>query len=259
DNSIIFIQSHVYEHCQLNWILNCYSYFGELTRMTQFKSKSKDDITNLNAGLFSYPILMASDVLLYQSDKVLVGLDQKQHLEFIIRIAKRFNNTVGEKIFTIPAILLSQYSSKIMSLLAPRKKMSKSDTNKNNTIFLLDSIHSIKKKISHAITDSDKPAKIYYDTKNKPGISNLLTIFSSITGKKISELEIDFSGYTYSKFKKELSEVLSIKISKLQKLYLEYRQDESLLEKIANEGAIKARHYAQCTIKNVYKYLNLMK
>lgn len=257
DNSIIFIQSHIYEHAQLNWILNCYSHFGELIRMTQFKSKSKDNRNNINIGLLNYPILMASDILLYQTNFVLVGRDQKQHLELVANIARRFNNSYGKKIFSIPSILLSQQGSKIMSLLDPERKMSKSNLNQRNTIFLLEEIDSIRKKIKNAVTDSEKPARIYYDSKRKPGISNLLTVFSCLTGKTISALESEFSGNTYGEFKNILSDVLSKKIHQLQISYFKCRKDESYLEKVALNGAIRARQYAKETLKTVYHVLGL--
>ncbi|MCW5196432.1 tryptophan--tRNA ligase [Buchnera aphidicola (Pemphigus obesinymphae)] len=255
--SIIFVQSHVYEHAQLNWILNCYSYFGELTRMTQFKSKFKNVNKNINVALFNYPILMASDILLYQTNHVLVGLDQKQHLELVIDIANRFNTIYGKKVFTIPSVLLSQQGSKIMSLLEPVKKMSKSNVNKNNSIFLLEKIDSIRKKIKKSVTDSEQPAKIYYNIEKKPGISNLLTIFSCITGKTIFELEKEFAGKLYGEFKESLFDALSTLILKIQRSYSLYRKDESYLEKIMIKGALQARKYARRTLKNVYDVLGL--
>ncbi|WP_343377669.1 tryptophan--tRNA ligase [Buchnera aphidicola (Formosaphis micheliae)] len=256
--SIIFVQSHVYEHAQLNWILNCYAYCGELMRMTQFKSKSKEcHNNNVNIGLLNYPILMASDILLYQTKKVLVGSDQKQHLELASKIAMRFNKIYKKNIFTIPEILLSQSGSKIMSLLEPDKKMSKSNVNTKNTIFLLEDIQCIKNKIKCAVTDSNNSSKIYYNVLEKPGISNLMTIFSGITGKSITELEIEFSNVMYSKFKDELSDVLSIKIKQIQKSYCRYRKDEVYLKDIVVKGAEKAREYAQKTLRRVYKLLYL--
>jgi tryptophanyl-tRNA synthetase len=256
ENSIIFIQSHIYEHAQLNWILNCYSYFGELIRMTQFKSKSKDNRNNVNIGLLNYPILMASDILLYQTNFVLVGYDQKQHLELVANLARRFNTVHGKKIFTIPSILLSQQGSKIMSLLDPTRKMSKSNINQKNTIFLLEGIDSIRKKIKNAVTDSETPARIYCSVR-KPGISNLLTIFSCLTGKTISELESEFSGKAYGEFKNILSDVVSNLINQLQISYFKYRKDESYLENIALNGALRAREYAKKTLKTVHHVIGL--
>jgi len=225
--------------------------------MTQFKSKSKDNKNNINIGLLNYPILMASDILLYQTNFVLVGHDQKQHLELVANLARRFNTLYGKKIFAIPSILLSQQGSKIMSLLDPTRKMSKSNVNQRNTIFLLEEIDSIRKKIKNAITDSEKPARIYYDSKRKPGISNLLTIFSCLTGKTISELESEFSGKVYGEFKNILSDVLSNLINQLQISYFKYRKDESYLEKIALNGALRAREYAKKTLKTVYHVVGL--
>ncbi|WAI03402.1 tryptophan--tRNA ligase [Buchnera aphidicola] len=259
NKSIIFVQSHVYQHSQLNWILNCFSQFSELLRMTQFKIKritENNYIKKTNVGLFNYPILMASDILLYQTNFVPVGQDQKQHLELTRKIAHRVNALYG-KIFTLPTPLISQYGSKIMSLLEPRKKMSKSDINKKNVIFLLDDISDVILKIKNAVTDSEKLSKIYYDIEKKPGISNLLEIFSAITNKEINVLSKELEGVMYAEFKNMVATHLSNFLSKLQKSYIKYRSDESYLKKIAYEGAIKAQLKSEKTIQNIYSKLGL--
>jgi tryptophanyl-tRNA synthetase len=258
--SIIFIQSHVYQHSQLNWILNCFSQFSELLRMTQFKAKKSMDgkyVQHTNVGLFNYPVLMASDILLYQTNFVPVGQDQKQHVELTRTIAKRFNSVYGN-IFTLPEPLIHQYGSKIMSLLEPKKKMSKSDLNKNNVIFLLDDIRSVILKIKHAVTDSDRPSKIDYHLINKPGIANLLEILSAITNKEINVLLQELDGMMYSELKSIVSDCLSKFLSKLQKSYHYYRNNESYLKKIAYEGAIKAQLRSEETLKIIHSKLGIV-
>ncbi|BBI01411.1 tryptophanyl-tRNA synthetase [Buchnera aphidicola (Nipponaphis monzeni)] len=250
--SIVFVQSHVYEHCQLQWLLSCFTYFGELSRMTQFKKKSINYCNN--AGLFNYPILMASDILLYQSDKVPIGIDQIQHLELTRNIAKRLNALYGD-LFKVPTPIIFKQGGKIFSLQNPTKKMSKSDPNKDNSIFLLEKVDTLKKKIQKSKTDSDNPPTIFYDYKNKPGISNLLNIFSILTNTKISVLEKDFVGVKYSDFKNLLANVISNKLSYLQKSYFMYRKDETYLYSIAREGADKARLIAQSTFKKIQEVI----
>ncbi|QCI22961.1 tryptophan--tRNA ligase [Buchnera aphidicola] len=260
NKSIIFIQSHVCQHSQLNWILNCFSQFSELLRMTQFKIKRKIEkncAKRTSAALFNYPILMAADILLYQTNFVPVGRDQKQHVELTRNIANRFNSLYGN-IFTLPEPLITQYGSKIMSLLEPHKKMSKSDVNKNNVIFLLDDIPNIVLKIRHAFTDSEMPSKIYYDIEKKPGISNLLEILSSITNKDINVLLKELEGIMYSEFKNIVADSLSKFLFKLQKSYNNYRCDESYLKKIAYEGAIKCQLKSEKTLKNIHDKLGLI-
>jgi len=254
--STIFVQSDVYEHCQLFWILSCYSYFGELSRMTQFKSKYTKKNNN-NAGLFNYPILMASDILLYQTNTVLIGNDQLQHLELTRKLAIRLNSLYNSNLFTIPLALIPSRGGKILSLQEPIKKMSKSDVNMNNSIFLLEDSKSIIKKVQNAVTDSDIPPTICYDYKNKTGISNLLNIFSIITNKEISDLERQFSGVMYKEFKNILSDVIVNKLKDLKKNYFIYRNDESYLKKIIIQGAEKARVQAQKTLVKIKTVLNL--
>ncbi|CAL1329314.1 Tryptophan--tRNA ligase [Candidatus Providencia siddallii] len=259
--SIIFTQSHVPQHSQLNWILNCFTYFGELTRMTQFKDKIIKQIKNINSGLFNYPVLMASDILIYQTNKVPVGIDQKQHIELCRNIAKRFNKIYG-KIFSIPEQLIDYENNKstIMGLQEPTKKMSKSDLNINNIITLMDNPKIISKKIKYALTDSEKQENnIYYDIKNKPGISNLLNILSGFTGKKITDLENEFKGYKYNFLKNTVSDVISNFLIEIQKQFNYIRKDEILLKEIIKNGAQKAIERAQITLNKVYEIIGFIK
>ena len=196
EKSTIFIQSHVPEHAQLNWILNCYTQMGELNRMTQYKDKSQKSEANMNAGLFTYPVLMAADILLYKADRVPVGDDQKQHLELARDIATRFNNVHGET-FTVPDPYIPDFGARVMSLQEPTKKMSKSDTNPSNFIGLLEDPKKITKKIKRAVTDSDEQANIYFDVAEKPGVSNLLSLLSCCTGQTIEQLVPQYEDKMY--------------------------------------------------------------
>ncbi|XBC45174.1 MAG: tryptophan--tRNA ligase [Buchnera aphidicola (Schlechtendalia chinensis)] len=255
--NIIFLQSHVHQHAQLNWFLNCYTYCGELSRMTQFKNKSKRSIKNINSGLLNYPVLMASDILLYDTNVVPIGHDQIQHLELTRNIARRFNSCYGN-IFTIPDKYVFGRNCNILSLLDPDKKMSKSDSNRNNVIFLLESIDSISKKIALAVTDSNSPPSIHYDIINKKGISNLLNIFSGLTDRTISNLELEFSGKSYQDFKSDIIEVISDFIKNLQSSYFYYRKNEDYLKKILNDGAFKACIKADTMLKKVKSAIGLI-
>jgi len=249
--SIVFIQSHVPEHSQLNWLLNCYTYFGELSRMTQFKDKSERYVDNINIGLFNYPVLMAADILLYQTNYVPVGDDQKQHIELIRKIAKRFNNIYG-KIFTVPESFIPKYGARVMSLLEPTKKMSKSDSNRNNIITLLEEPKSVVKKIKSAVTDSDKPPLVFYDPINKPSVSNLIDILEGVSGIPIAQLEKDFYGKMYSSLKETVADAVSSMLINLQKKYYAIRSDETYLNNILSVGAEKASALASVTLARVY-------
>ncbi|HBV38886.1 MAG TPA: tryptophan--tRNA ligase [Erwinia sp.] len=250
--STIFVQSHVPEHTQLSWILNCYTYFGELSRMTQFKDKSTRYEENINAGLFDYPVLMAADILLYQTTQVPVGEDQKQHLELSRDVAARFNALYGD-IFKVPEPFIPKSGARVMSLLEPTKKMSKSDDNRNNVIGLLEDPKSVVKKIKRAMTDGDEPPVVRYDVKNKAGVSNLLDILSGVTGTSIPELEKQFEGQMYGHLKGAVAEAVSAMLSELQERYHRYRDDEAFLEQVMRDGAVKARAQAQETLKKVYE------
>ncbi|MGC0926485.1 tryptophan--tRNA ligase [Pantoea agglomerans] len=250
--STIFVQSHVPEHTQLSWILNCYAYFGELSRMTQFKDKSARYEENINAGLFDYPVLMAADILLYQTHQVPVGEDQKQHLELSRDIAHRFNAIYGD-IFKVPEPLIPKSGARVMSLLEPTKKMSKSDDNRNNVIGLLEDPKAVVKKIKRAVTDSEEPPVVRYDIKEKAGVSNLLDILSGVTGKTIAELEQEFEGKMYGHLKGAVADAVSGMLSELQERYHSFRNDEALLDQVMRDGAAKARVQAQETLKKVYQ------
>ncbi len=250
--STIFVQSHVPEHTQLSWILNCYAYFGELSRMTQFKDKSARYEENINAGLFDYPVLMAADILLYQTHQVPVGEDQKQHLELSRDIAARFNALYGD-VFKIPEPFIPKSGARVMSLLEPTKKMSKSDENRNNVIGLLEDTKAVVKKIKRAVTDSAEPPVVRYDIKEKAGVSNLLDILSGVTGKPIPQLEQEFEGKMYGHLKGEVAEAVSGMLSELQERYYRFRNDEALLNQVMRDGAAKARAHAQETLKKVYE------
>lgn len=250
--STIFVQSHVPEHTQLSWVLNCYSYFGELSRMTQFKDKSARFADNINAGLFDYPVLMAADILLYQTHQVPVGEDQKQHLELSRDIAQRFNALYGD-IFKVPEPFIPKSGARVMSLLEPTKKMSKSDDNRNNVIGLLEDPKAVVKKIKRAVTDSDEPPVVRYDVVNKAGVSNLLDILSAVTGKSIPDLEQEFAGQMYGHLKGAVADAVSGMLSELQDRYHHYRNDEAFLQQVMRDGAEKARAKANATLKKVYE------
>ncbi|UAJ66157.1 tryptophan--tRNA ligase [Candidatus Schneideria nysicola] len=257
NKSIIFLQSHVPEHSQLCWLLNCYTYFGELNRMTQFKNKSLHYTDNINVGLFNYPVLMAADILLYQTNKVPVGEDQRQHLELICNIAKRFNTLYG-KVFTIPESYIPQTGCRIMSLLNPYKKMSKSDTDSHNRIGLLDHPDLVRKKILRAITDSDNPPVIRYDPIYKPGVSNLLSILSGFSGTSIECLELTFQGKVYSQLKQVVSDAVLTVLIRLQQRYFRLRSDETYLKQILSKGAEQAKVRAQTTLEKVYNVIGFL-
>ncbi|OBX05415.1 tryptophan--tRNA ligase [Gallibacterium genomosp. 3] len=258
NKSTIFVQSHVPEHAQLAWVLNCYTYFGEMGRMTQFKDKSARYEGNVSVGLFTYPVLMAADILLYQAKQVPVGDDQKQHLEITRDIAQRFNALYGN-IFTIPEVFIPKAGARVMSLLDPTKKMSKSDDNRNNVIGLLEDPKAVAKKIKRAVTDSEEPPRVKFDIENKPGVSNLLSILSAITDKSIPELEAEFEGKMYGHLKNAVAEEVSSMLTQLQERYYHYRNNEELLNKILHEGAEKARAKAKETLDQVYQAVGFVK
>ncbi|EGD52924.1 tryptophanyl-tRNA synthetase [Thermoanaerobacter ethanolicus JW 200] len=248
----IFIQSHVPAHAELAWLLQCITYFGELSRMTQFKDKSKGK-ESVSVGLFTYPDLMAADILLYNTHYVPVGEDQKQHLELTRDIAQRFNNRFGET-FVVPEPMILKLGARIMSLTDPTKKMSKSDSDPNNRINLLDEPSVIKKKIMRAVTDSETEIRI--DWENKPGVSNLLTIYSLFTGMEIEEVVNKFKGQGYGTLKKELAEVVIDKLTVIQKNYKDLSRDYVL--KVLKEGAERAQAVAEKTLKEVKEKMGLI-
>ena len=251
--NIMFIQSHVPQHAELGWVLGCYTQFGELSRMTQFKAKSKQHADNITSGLFTYPVLMAADILLYQADLVPVGVDQKQHLELTRDIAIRFNNIYGD-VFTVPEPYIPKAGAKIMSLQEPEKKMSKSDENTNAFIALLDPPDVIARKLKRAVTDSDGEIRF---AEEKPGVSNLLTIYSAITGKAMLECEKEFAGQGYGVLKQGVTDAVIAELEPLQKRYHEVRGDKAFLEKIMTENAEKAAYAARKTLSKVQRRIGL--
>jgi tryptophanyl-tRNA synthetase len=258
NKSTVFIQSHVPEHAELAWILNCATYMGELNRMTQFKDKSQKHEHNINAGLFNYPVLMAADILLYQTELVPVGADQKQHLELTRDLATRYNNRFGRDLFKIPEPFIAPATAggRIMSLQDPTSKMSKSDDNKNNLIALLDDPKTIIKKFKKAVTDSGEV--IEYDLENKPGVSNLLTIYSVISGKSIDEVVKQFEGKMYGHLKVELGELVADYLAPLQQRFYQLRDDETYLRDILKLGADRAREQAQKTLRDVQQTIGFV-
>ena len=247
--SSIFIQSHVSAHAELAWVLNCYTYMGELNRMTQFKDKSKKHNANINAGLFTYPILMASDILLYQADLVPVGADQKQHLELARNIAERFNNEYSPT-FKVPEPFIPKHGARIMSLQNPESKMSKSDVNVNNFIGLLDDEQTIIKKIKRSVTDSG--SEVNYENGGE-GLKNLINIYSLLSGDKITTIESRYLNKGYKEFKEGLSEVIIESLRPIQRNYHSLINDKGFLEGILKEGSDNARYRARKTIQKVYR------
>jgi tryptophanyl-tRNA synthetase len=257
DKSSIFMQSHVPEHAQLAWVLNCYTQMGELNRMTQFKDKSLRNASNINVGLYSYPVLQAADILIYQANKVPVGEDQKQHLELTRDIATRFNNIYGQ-VLTIPEPFIPESGARVMSLQEPSKKMSKSDDNPNNIIGLLDTPKNLTKKIKRAVTDSDEKARIYFDIAEKPGVSNLLSLLSCATGKSVESLVPQYEDKMYGHLKTDVAEALVNMLSPIQEEYARIRNDQDYLHQVLRNSAAKAREKASVTLSKTYKALGFI-
>ncbi len=257
EENILFIQSHVPAHAQLAWILNCYTYMGELSRMTQFKDKSKKHADNINAGLFTYPVLMAADILLYQADLVPVGKDQMQHIEITRDIAERFNGIYGN-VFKIPEGFMPKAGAKIMSLQEPTKKMSKSDENEKAYISMLDDFNIIAKKIKSAVTDSEGIIEYRENDETKAGINNLLTIMSAVTGNSIDKLVSNYSGKGYGEFKSDVAEAVVEHIRPIRKKYDELSEDKQYLIDIYTKGAERANKIAQRTLNKVYKKIGFI-
>jgi len=254
EDTLLFIQSHVPQHAELAWVLNCYTMFGELSRMTQFKDKSQKHSDNINAGLFTYPTLMAADILLYQTDCVPVGDDQKQHVELCRDIAGRFNNIYGD-VFKMPEPLIPKVGARIMSLTEPNKKMSKSDTNENSFILLMDNPDDIMRKFKRAVTDSE--AKVEF-REGKDGINNLMSIYSIATGKSFNEIEAEFDGKGYGDFKAAVGEAVVEMLRPVREKASELLKNKDYLEGIYKESASKAAYLAQKTINKVYKKIGFV-
>ena len=248
EKNIMFIQSHVPQHAELSWVLGCYTQFGELSRMTQFKDKAKKHADNITAGLFTYPVLMASDILLYQSDLVPVCDDQRQHVELCRDIATRFNNWFPDT-FTIPEAFVPKMGARVMSLGQPENKMSKSEP--DGCVFLMDKPEDIMRKFKRAVTDCETAVR--YDPENKPGISNLLTIYCAATGKTMAEAEADFEGQGYGIFKPAVGEAVVELLRPIQAEATRLMADKAYLESVYTQGAQRAQALANRTLRKVYK------
>ena len=248
--SLVFIQSHVPQHSQLAWVLSCNAQFGELGRMTQFKDKSSKHADNINTGLFTYPVLMAADIMLYNSHYVPVGGDQKQHVELARDIAQRFNGAYSDT-FVLPEPLIPKVGARVMSLQEPTKKMSKSDANEKSFVLMTDSADVIMKKFKSAVTDSDGFVK--YDMENKPGISNLMSIYSVMTGKDFDEIEKEFDGQGYGTFKTAVAQSVIDTLKPVQDEYNRILADKAYLEGVLKDGAEKARYQANKVLSKVYR------
>ena len=246
--NVLFIQSHVHQHAELSWVLGCFTQFGELSRMTQFKDKSKKHADNITAGLFTYPVLMAADILLYQADLVPVGQDQKQHVELCRDIANRFNGLYSDT-FTLPEPFIPKMGTRIMSLGDPTSKMSKSDP--DGCVFLMDKPEDIMRKFKRAVTDCE--AAVKFDQVNKPGISNLLSVYCTATGKSIEEAEAEFAGQGYGVFKPAVGEAVVELLRPIREEADRLMGDKAYLESIYKEGAQKASYVAEKTLRKVYK------
>ena len=247
--SLIYCQSHVSAHAELAWILNCFTYMGELSRMTQYKDKCAKHADNINAGLFDYPVLMAADILLYQADLVPIGADQKQHLELTRNIAQRFNSIYGD-VFTVPEGYFGKVGSRIMSLQEPTRKMSKSDPDECY-IAILDPEDAIRRKIKRAVTDSD--GEIRYDPENKPGVSNLLSIIAAMSGQEIDSVVSDLQGQGYGALKNRCTEVVLDTLLPIQAEHARLMADKGYLQSILDENAQRANHLAQKTLRKIQK------
>jgi len=250
EKNTLFIQSHVHQHAELGWVLQCYTMFGELSRMTQFKDKSTKHKDNINAGLFAYPSLMAADILLYQPDFVPVGEDQKQHCELTRDVAQRFNNIYGET-FKVPEPYIPKTGARVMSLNAPDSKMSKSIP--EGCIFMMEKPEDIQRKFKRAITDSDTENCVRFDPVNKPGVANLMSIYSAVTGKSFEQIEAEFAGMGYGKFKPAVGDAVIETLTPIREEATRILKDKAYLESVYKAGAEKAGYVANKTLRKVYK------
>ncbi len=254
EKNTLYVQSHVHEHAELAWILNCFTGFGELSRMTQFKDKSQKHADNINAGLFTYPTLMAADILLYQTDVVPVGIDQKQHVELCRDIATRFNAAFPDT-FTIPEPIMAKSGAKIMSLAEPTKKMSKSDENTNAVVYILDDKDTVIRKYKRAVTDSDTCVRY---AEGKDGINNLMTIYSCFTGKSLEDIEREFDGKGYGDFKMAVGEACADALAPVRDEFARLLADKAGLEAQMKKGAEEASYYARKTLSKVQRKLGFV-
>ncbi len=256
DKNTIFVQSHVPEHAELAWILTCLTPMGYLNRMTQFKEKAEKHVKNINAGLFTYPVLMAADILLYQADMVPVGEDQRQHLELCRDIVGFWQNRYGEGVFKMPDAYIGKMGARIMSLQDPDKKMSKSDENDKNFVRVIDDPKQIEKKIKSATTDSGTDIK--FDAENKAGLSNLMTIYSVLSGKTIAEIETMYEGKMYGHLKVDLAQMVAQTLTPVRERYLDFMKNRDYLDQVMKKGSERARVRASATLKNVYDVTGLV-
>ena len=250
EKNTLFIQSHVHQHAELGWVLNCYTMFGELSRMTQFKDKSSKHAENVNGGLFTYPALMAADILLYQPDLVPVGHDQKQHCELTRDVAKRFNGIYGD-VFKIPEPYIPETGARIMSLNAPDSKMSKSMP--EGCVFLMERPEDIQRKFKRAITDSDTENCVRFDPENKPGVANLMSIYSAVTGLSFEQIEAEFAGKGYGAFKPVVGDAVIEHLRPIREEASRLLKDKAYLEGVYRDGAQRASYVAEKTLRKVYK------
>ena len=253
----LFIQSHVPQHAELGWILNCYTMFGELSRMTQFKDKSAKNADNINGGLFTYPALMAADILLYQADYVPVGEDQKQHCELTRDVAIRFNNLYGET-FTVPEPFIQKVGARVTDLLDPHSKMSKSDEIGNGRVCLMDDPADIMRKFKRAVTDCDTERCVRYDPENKPGVANLMSIYAAVTGRSFAEIEAEFDGKGYGAFKPAVGEAVVETLRPIREEAQRIIKDKAYLESMCRDGAERAAYIAEKTLRKVRKKVGLV-
>ena len=252
EKNTLFVQSHVPAHTQLGWVLDCFTMFGELSRMTQFKDKSQKNAENINAGLFTYPALMAADILLYQPDYVPVGGDQKQHVELCRDVAERFNGVYGD-VFKIPEPYIPKVGARVMSLTTPTNKMSKSDHDQNGCVYLMEKPEDIARKFKKAVTDSDTERCVRFAPEEKPGVANLMSIYSACTGKTFEEIEREFDGLGYGAFKPAVGEAVVEMLRPIREEAQRLMKDKAYLESVYRAGAEKAEYIANKTLRKVYK------
>ena len=250
EKNVLFLQSHVPAHSQLAWVLSCYTMFGELSRMTQFKDKSAKYSDNINSGLFTYPVLMAADILLYQADYVPVGEDQKQHVELCRDIAQRFNGIYGD-VFKVPEPLINKVGARIYGLTTPGAKMSKSVP--DGCVFLMDSPDDIRRKFKRAVTDSDRENCVRFDKENKPGVANLMNIYSTLTGRSMEQIEAEFAGQGYGSFKPAVGEAVIEALRPVREEAARLIKDKAYLDEVYRKGAEAASYVAGRTLRKVYK------
>ncbi|MBR5022991.1 MAG: tryptophan--tRNA ligase [Oscillospiraceae bacterium] len=255
EKNTLFVQSHVHQHAELGWVLNCYTMFGELSRMTQFKDKSAKNAENINGGLFTYPALMAADILLYQPDLVPVGHDQKQHCELTRDVAQRFNSIYGD-VFKIPEPYIPETGARVMSLNAPESKMSKSMP--EGCVFLMERPEDIQRKFKRAITDSDTENCVRFDPENKPGVANLMSIYAAVTGKTYEEIETEFAGQGYGAFKPKVGEAVIETLRPIREEAGRLLKDKAYLEGVYRGGAERAAYEAEKTLRKVYKKIGFL-